>query len=279
MHVDTLDDGGLETWVASDGRTRLDLIPSRGGLVSRWRVDGDEVLFMDRGTLLDQSKNVRGGIPQLFPWPGRSPVAGQPQHGFARMLKWTMVGTAAAESSARLECELRSSAQTREVFPHDFELRFAVSVTHERLALEWAVHNTGGAALPLHLGLHPYFRAPLATKAQARLRHHATRQWNNVTKAEQPAGELDFSGPEVDAHLLDHAPTTVTLERGDGREVVLTWTPQFHTLVAWTQPEREFICVEPWTAPAGALETQSGLIQVAPGAVERLAVEVRLRRH
>lgn len=279
MHVDTLDDGGLETWVASDGRTRLELVPSRGGLVTRWRVDGDEVLFLDRATLLDVTKNVRGGIPQLFPWPGRSPIAGQPQHGFARTQKWSMVGTAAAESSARMECELRSSPETLKVFPHGFQLRFAVSVSHERLALEWAVHNTGTGPLPLHLGLHPYFRVPLATKGQARLHHHATRLWNNVTKANEPAGPLDFSGPEVDAHLLDHAPNTVTLERGDGHDVVLTWTPQFTTLVAWTQPEREFICVEPWTAPAGALETGSKLIQVAPGAVERLAVEVRLRRH
>jgi len=51
--------------------------------------------------------------------------------------------------------------------------------------------------------------------------------------------------------------------------------PQFTTLVVWTLPGRDFVCVEPWTAPGGALATGLAL-PLAPGAVERLAVVMGL---
>jgi galactose mutarotase-like enzyme len=278
MRIDTVTDAGLETWVAHDELSRLELVPARGGLITRWVADGDELLFLDRSTLVDLSKNVRGGIPLLFPFPGRPPSSSTlPQHGFARRLPWVMVGSTASEGHARLECELQSSAETRATFPFDFALRFAASVSRRRLSLEWAITNTGTQALPLHFGLHPYFRVPLATKALARLPHHASRAYDNVTKREVPAPQLDFSGPEVDLHLLDHAPPAVQLERGDSHQLKLSWSKQFTTLVVWTLPDRDFICVEPWTAPAGALETGAGLVQVAPATTERLTVEVEVR--
>ena len=61
--------GGLETVVlqAPDGAAECHVIPARGGLVSRWRVGTDEVLFLDEASVADRTKNVRGGIPVLFP--------------------------------------------------------------------------------------------------------------------------------------------------------------------------------------------------------------------
>lgn len=268
--------GGLETWVATSGRSRAELVPSRGGLVTRFSVDGDEVLYLDEATLVDATKNVRGGVPQLFPFPGKPPAGSPlPQHGFARKLPWTMVESGAAGDSARLGCELVSSAETRAGFPHDFALRFTVALTPGRLALEWRVINTGATTLPLHLGLHPYFHVPAAVKARARVEHHATRAWDNVAGREGPVGDIRFDGPEVDLHLLDHPDAGTVLHRGDGTRVRLAWTLNFKTLVLWTQPGKDFVCVEPWTAPGGALAT-GGAIPVAPGESERLEVTIAL---
>jgi D-hexose-6-phosphate mutarotase len=41
--------------------------PSRGALVSSLQVGHKQVLYLDRTTFEDPSKNVRGGIPVLFP--------------------------------------------------------------------------------------------------------------------------------------------------------------------------------------------------------------------
>src|SRR5580704_4423039 len=67
--------------------------PSRGGMLVSFDVDNTRVLYMDDGTLEDTTKNVRGGVPILFPSPGKLQgdawsYAGKhgsmKQHGFAR---------------------------------------------------------------------------------------------------------------------------------------------------------------------------------------------------
>ena len=72
MRIDTVTDAGLETWVAHDELSRLELVPARGGLITRWVADGDELLFLDRSTLVDLSKNARRHSTAL-PFP-RSPA-------------------------------------------------------------------------------------------------------------------------------------------------------------------------------------------------------------
>ena len=74
--------------------------PTRGGLVARWKARGRDMLFLDESTFNDASKNVRGGIPVLFPSPGKlsddrwrqgERGGSLPQHGFARQQPWRVV--------------------------------------------------------------------------------------------------------------------------------------------------------------------------------------------
>lgn len=278
--------GSFTSYVLRDERAEVHLIPERGGLVTRWRVDGDEVLFLDEATLLDRSKNVRGGIPLLFPNAGplpegRAVVDGrevrQMQHGLARTAGWEVVEAITDSDTARVELALRSSDATRAGFPFDFASTFAVSVYEGRLLLEWRIQNTGDVALPLHVGLHPYFHVPLDAKATARVPSAATRLKERRSGEVRAAAPLRFDADEVDVALLDHGPAA-TLYRGDGARVTLASTPQLSTLVLWTLPDQPFICVEPWTAPGGALATGDGLLRLAPGATEALAVEFRFER-
>ena len=256
----------------AEGQT-VELVPARGGLLTRWTVEGEEVLYLDQATLLDLGQNVRGGVPQLFPSPGK-PWAGSPlpQHGFARQRPFTPVPA----TGAALACELESDAWTLARFPHPFRLRFEAALAGGALRLAWTVANPGPTPLPLHLGIHPYFLLPVARKAAARLEHSAARAFDNVLGREVPVGPVDLAGPEVDLHLLDQARPTAVLHRGGGRALRLSWTPEFTVLVLWTQPGKDFVCVEPWTARGGALATGEGLLQVAPGAEARLGIDLRL---
>jgi galactose mutarotase-like enzyme len=251
----------------------LELVPARGGIVTRWQVDGEDLLSLDEATLLDTSKSVRGGIPQLFPSPGK-PTPGSPlaQHGFARQRAFQPVAT----EGPTLACELASDAATRALFPHDFTLRFEASLQPRRLHLSWAVSNPASTPLPLHLGIHPYFLVPVARKAAARVEHTASRAFDNIGGAAVPVGPVDFDGPEVDLHLEGLAHPTATLHRGGGRPLRLSWTAHFGVLVLWTQPGKDFICVEPWTARGGALASGKGLLHVGPGATEHLAIDFHL---
>ena len=264
------------------GDALAELVPARGGIVTRFAVGGDEVLYLDPATLVDPARNVRGGVPVLFPLAGRLErdalaVQGRAhtlkQHGFARNLPWEVVSHGAADAHLRL----RWSEATFAAFPFHFELRSHVRVTGARLCLTFQVENPDRQPLPLHFGLHPYFRVSMAHKAGARVETEATQAWDNRSKTRGPFRGVRFDGPEVDVHLLDHPGTGTRLTRGpDARALRLTWSPEFRTLVLWTLPDRDFVCVEPWTAPAGALQTGEGLLQVPGSSVRRLEFTVEL---
>lgn len=279
--------GPFTSWVVGNEHHEVHVIPERGGLITRWRVGGEELLYLDEATLLDRTKNVRGGIPLLFPNPGPLPdgravidgqTVTQPQHGFARLLPWEVVNAIADEDTGRLELRLDASESSRAGFPWDFRSTLAISVYGSNLLMEWTFENRSPSRLPLHAGLHPYFRVETGDKARAHVPTPASRLKERRTGEVRPAGPLRFDDGELDVALLDHGRASAILERGDGSRVVLSYTSQLETLVLWTLPNQPFICVEPWTAPAGALATGEGLRWLEPGASELLAVECRLER-
>jgi galactose mutarotase-like enzyme len=53
------------------GHAEATIAPHRGAIVTSLRIAGRELLYLDRATFDDPSKNVRGGIPVLFPTPGK----------------------------------------------------------------------------------------------------------------------------------------------------------------------------------------------------------------
>lgn len=264
-------EGPLPRWRLTDGATSVEVAPSRGGLVTSLVVDGVPVLFLDEATLLDPSKNVRGGVPLLFPFAGKPPAGSAlGQHGFARKLPWEVTSALSDEDTARLECRLTSTPQTRADWPFDFEVRLAVSLSASRLMLEWAFENKGSAPMPLHFGIHPYFQ--VVAKDRVRVPGASGRAFDNTLGVEREVSAVDFAAGEVDLHFTPWNAGGATLERGDGRRVRLSWTEQFGTLVLWTLPGQPFVCVEPWTSPGQAPARHS----VGPGRTERLAVAVSL---
>lgn len=260
-------EGPLTRWRLLGEECSAELLPSRGGLVTSFKLGDDELLYLDEATLLDLTKNVRGGVPLLFPFAGKAPVGSTlSQHGFARRMPWEVLSAVADEATARIECHLTDTAETRAAWPHSFDARFAVSLYDRRLMLEWAFHNTGAAPMPLHFGIHPYFRVGDKTKVRVDGTHGLA--FDNKVGVERQVERVDFSDGEVDLHFATDAGGT-TLQRGDGTRVRLSWTSQFGTLVVWTLPGQPFVCVEPWTARGGQPAPQ----EIAPGATERLAVE------
>jgi galactose mutarotase-like enzyme len=254
------------------GGTHAEVIPERGALVSRFIVEGEPILFLDESTLVDPTKNVRGGIPVLFPSPGVLPggtytAEGREypmrRHGFGRDVPWEV----RSQESSRVVLALGHSEGTLREFPWRFEALLTVTLVGTALHLSFSAENRDSRPMPLHLGYHPYFYVPQGNKASASVETDASRAWDNRLGATVPFSGWALTGSEVDLHLLDHSLQGTTLERGQGlRPVELAWSPSFTTLVVWTLAGRDFVCVEPWTAPGGALKSGQGLITVAPGA-------------
>ena len=266
----------------ADARSTVAIVPARGAIATRFRVGDRDVLYLDQATLGDPSKNVRGGIPVLFPSPG--PLTGDrfvhggrsgsmKQHGFARTMAWETRSVSVTDA-AQATLVLRSDEATRAAYPFDFVLTLTFSLAGTRLRLDLQVENTGDATLPFAFGLHPYFRVADADKARVTIATPATRAYDNVTKQVVPFHGFDLTAPEVDLHLIDHGSSHGELSWGDGARVTLRASPEMTRWVVWTLAGRDFVCLEPWTAPADALNTGESLIELAPGGARSLWVEI-----
>ncbi len=259
-----------------DPASHVTLVPRRGALVTRWQVGGRERLYLDESTLADPTKNVRGGIPLLFPSPGKledgrfrrgGRSGAMKQHGFARDLPWTVL----RQGPDAIMLQLVSSDVTRAVFAWDFVAYLGVTVTERTLRLAVRVENTGKDPMPFGFGIHPYFL--VHDKAHATITTAATKAYDNVRHEVVPFAGFELATGETDLHLLDHGSTESTLTM-DGASVVVRTSPGFGRWVVWTLPGKDFVCLEPWTAPGNALNTGEGLIELAPGASKELWIEL-----
>jgi len=243
--------------------------PARGALVTAVTVAGRELLFMDRGTLEDPARSVRGGIPLLFPFAGR--LAGDrlvhagtimKQHGFARNKAWQVVG----RGRSQLRLVLEDDAETRAVYPHAFRVEHTVTLLPRGLELALAIHNRGPAPMPVAPGWHPYFPCPSADKPRVRPLSVAAIDPARFT----PDAEFDFG---VTAPADGRADFDVP---GLGH-LSLSFAREMRFLQCWGLPGRDFICLEPFLGPNDAINT-SARLDVPAGASRRLWMRAELLR-
>ena len=193
---------GLSTLALDGPDVHAELVPSRGGLLTRLRFGTDDVLFLDESTLADPTKNVRGGIPVLFPVSGKLPenkyaIDGSEfslkQHGFARNKPWRVVEREFSDHLARVTIALSDDDGTRAVYPFAFELRMSYTLFAAELRLDVALENRDTRPLPHQLGFHPYFRVLASHKSAARVDTDATVTFDNTTGVEKTFDTPDFT--------------------------------------------------------------------------------------
>ncbi|KGF73346.1 aldose epimerase [Neosynechococcus sphagnicola sy1] len=270
------------TYILEDptAEARLEVVPARGGIVTRWQVGGQDILYLDHARFAQPDLSVRGGIPILFPICGNLPnntytYQGQTytlkQHGFARDLPWDVLD---ATQSTHLTLQLTSNPQTLAVYPFEFEVLFTYQIQGKQLLIQQCYTNLSPDPMPFSTGLHPYFAAPDKTQLQFEI--PATEYQAQSTQTRQPfSGKFDFDLEEIDWGFRQlSAQTASVVDRSQMRKLTLTYDDNYTTLVFWTLKGKDFYCLEPWSAPRNALNTGDGLIQLPPGV--SLEVDVAL---
>jgi D-hexose-6-phosphate mutarotase len=117
---------------------------------------GGPLLFMSQKSQFAAGKAIRGGVPLIFPWFGPHPTDPKlPAHGFARTTEWELQSVRRDADRVIVELTLNSSDDTRRLWPHEFELRFAV-VIGPRLEMSLTVRNSGTAPFTFEEALHTY---------------------------------------------------------------------------------------------------------------------------
>ena len=173
------------------------------------------------------------------------------QHGFARNLPFAVE----RRDARSVTLSLAASDETRARFPFEFRIELTISVSGRELRIAQRYQNLGAERMPLHVGFHPYFLVPDAEKPRVAVETHATRAFDNVQKRDVPFAGLDFTRPEVDLRLDDAGGSSTSLRRPGAPAVEIEGSAEFGHWAIWAIAGKDFICVEPWTAPTNALNS------------------------
>jgi galactose mutarotase-like enzyme len=273
MSAISIEQQQYKTYILQDDQAQLSVVPERGGMVTRWQVQGQDILYMDTERFKDPSLSVRGGIPLLFPLCGNVPddtysLYGQTyhlaQHGFARTLPWEVTAQS-TEMGASLTLTLKSNADTRVVYPFDFELNFTYTLQGNQLTQRFCHTNLSEKPMPFSTGIHPYFA--VADKPQLAIELPATEyKIKGGTEVYVFSGQFDFNQPEIDFAFINlQGQTATVLDKKRQQTLTLTYDHHYSTLVFWAVKGKDFYCLEPWSGPRNAMNTGEHLLVAAPG--------------
>ncbi|SBO43380.1 galactose mutarotase [Cyanobium sp. NIES-981] len=271
-------------WEYTDpsGAEVLRVVPERGGLVTGWSSLGRDWLYFDAERFADPDLSVRGGIPVLFPICGGLPDGRLPlpqgvftlaQHGFARDRAWEL---SALEGGDGVRLTLAHDPHTLAAFPFLFRLSLEYRLAPGQLGITAQVANAGEDPMPFSFGLHPYWAVD--DLSAVRLEGLPAEGFDHHTMAPATlAAQLEALGEGVD--LLAHPAGPVRL-RGVAGGAAVTLEPDapLDLVVLWTDPPRPMVCLEPWTAPRGALISGDRRLLVDPGGCCSLSCRYRVDR-
>ncbi len=206
------------------------------------------------------------------------------RHGFARDREFMVE----SRTSNEIVFLLASNADTKAVYPFDFEFRIRYQLEKDTLYVTYEVSNTGTNRMFFSVGGHPAFALPLEKGA-------AYNDYQLVFETAEEAGrwpimEGGLIGLQPDP-LLDNStilPLTKELFSKDAlvfkdlRSSVVSlrsdtyphgWTfdfTDFPYLGLWAAKGGDFVCVEPWCGIADSvahnqqLETKEGIQSLLP---------------
>jgi aldose 1-epimerase len=252
-----------------------------------WRpmlADGPrEMLWADAEFERGDKRPSGGGVPLLFPFPGRISGAaysfqgrhyqlepgdafGNAIHGFVFNRPWRLV----EHDDNRAVGEFQASVDDPSIlerWPADFRIRVSYEVRKRELVSDIRYDNTGDGPLPCGFGTHAYFRLPLAKRGdpeQTLVEAPVNQVWEShemlPTGRKEPASgdnvladggplagrkfDTYFSGFKPDADGLIRTRLT---DPKSGRQVTQTFDGSFTQCVVYTPPHRQAICLEPYT--------------------------------
>jgi D-hexose-6-phosphate mutarotase len=242
------------------------------------------VLFLSASSLFVPDKAIRGGVPVIFPWFGpRGSTIGAPVHGFARTMRWAVASVACdPDDSVTATFCLTASDVTRAQWPHDFTLRYRITVG-TTLAMRLEVENKSAEPFPFEEALHTYLA--VGDVRRVTLTGLAGTEFidkvDHFTRKRQDDAPIRITG-ETDRVYL-HTRSSCVLDdpsvdrqiivEKSGSQTTVVWNPWMAKAAAmvdfgneeWTK----MLCVE--TANAG-----ENAVTLAPGATHVMEAVVRV---
>jgi aldose 1-epimerase len=166
-------------------------------------------------------------------------------HGHGRLLEWQVVE--AHDDRLTIACEHAADA-----WPWRYLARQEFTLSGQSLTVTLAIENRSPEEMPAGLGHHPYFPRTPQTRVAAEIESIWLPEAGlfPTQHVAPPPGMDPNQGVAVDRMFLDHAFAGWTgraviewPERGE--RLVMTADPSLGTVIIFSPPGNDFVCVEP----------------------------------
>lgn len=199
----------------------------QGGQLIAWQpLNQPAVIWLSDRTAFTQGKAIRGGVPICWPWFG---PAGKPSHGFARTSLWQLDHYEESAQQVNVTMNLRDSAETRAMWPHEFSLTLLAELSAKSCQLSLKVEGDFESTAALH----SYFHVgdSEAVKVSGLGNNYIDKVKDNALGSQQGEqtyhGEVDriFTHPTAESTLQDPQLKRLLNIRHQGHSDVVTWNP------------------------------------------------------
>lgn len=272
---------GVAAVTLTSGELQATFIPEMNLLGASLRLGGEEFLALPGG--VGAYRRIRTtGLPLLAPWAnrlsGRGYRAGRvrvdldglnlytdpnglPIHGtMSAQETWHVSSVSTGGRVARLRAEFEyAGEELLAAFPFPHRLETSIDVDGRSLSVATTIRPSGGRAVPISFGYHPYFRLPGGRRSAWRLllprrRHVELDERGIPTGRSTPApAEAEPIGARTYDDLFElTGQRRLGIQHG-GRRLSVLFGSGFPYAQVYAPPGAGFACLEPMTAPTNAL--------------------------
>lgn len=279
-------------------------LPAHGMLGASLRDRGVELLGRVEDLEAAAAKGSSAGIPFLHPWANRlaepryrvlgrevaldvsSPLLHLdehrlPMHGVPwSRLSWKVIAAGQDFVTARLDW---SASDLLTIFPFRHSVELAATLRPDGLTIETTLTAGSDSPVPMSFGFHPYLRLPELSRANWQLRLPAMRklvldQHGIPTGEEAPFGGFDAPLGELsfdDGFALPQQQASFTIAAA-AYGISVEFLEGYRYMQVFAPRDKDYVALEPMTAPTSALTTGRGLRIAGPGERFRAAFKVRI---
>jgi galactose mutarotase-like enzyme len=276
-------------------------LPHHGMLGASFRYRGLELLRRVENLDSAAARGSTAGIPLLYPWANRLEslrynAGGQevqlattspllhfdehrlPMHGVPwSQLKWDVIEARKELLVGRL---VWNRVDPLAIFPFPHQVEMTAMIRPDALTIETRLTSSVGPA-PVSFGFHPYFGIPGLRRAQWHLKLPPMRTLvldpNGIPTGEGAAfagfdAELGESNFDDGFAVIEKRPIFSLL--GAGLRITLEFLEGYRYAQIFAPKNKDYVAIEPMTAPTNALTRGCGLSFVGPGSEFRAAFRI-----
>jgi len=215
------------------------------------------VLFPIVGTLKNNTYKINEKEYQL------------PRHGFARDMEFSLI----EKTENKAVFSLKSSEETLQKYPFEFELQLIYTLNESSLVLEYKVINNGREKMPFSIGAHPAIALPdtfedyaFQFEKEENLKYYLLENdlissQTKILETNNKVVPLNYELFKNDALIFKTLESKSLTILNNSKPYVKVDYYDFPSLGIWTKENAPFVCIEPWLGYSDTDENSGNLYE------------------